>query len=293
MITVLGASGNVGSKVAHAAIDSGQHVVVVGRDGAKLQKLGERGAAVRVGDISNTSWLVDALAGSDAVFAMQPSNPFAPDYANEQDRFGSSICAAITKNAISTVVALSSLGADRADAPGVIGALHRQERRLAALDADRVIISRPVSFFENFSPAVDQLTDSGTHVDSVRKDLPIPMIATADIAYAAVRALTDITWSGFAHITLLGQRDISYDEATVVLGEALGLDTARYQQLPYEAMLGVLTEIGLSADYARHYVEMTRAFNSGELTDPVARTEANTTTTRFEDFARSLAGRSS
>ncbi|MGB2949857.1 MAG: hypothetical protein WBB62_13480 [Rhodococcus sp. (in: high G+C Gram-positive bacteria)] len=53
-------------------------------------------------------------------------------------------------------------------------------------------------------------------------------------------------------------------------------------------MIELLTEIGFSVEYARHYVDMTRAFNSRELTDLVPRTAVNTTSTSFEQFASSL-----
>lgn len=295
MITIIGASGNVGSKVAKELVDSGHRVRVLGRTAASLNELSERGADVRVGDIADTAWLGEALEGSGAAFAMVPSNPFDQNYAANQERLGESICAALEARAVPTVVTLSSLGADHLDAPGVIGALHRQESRLSALRA-RITFLRPVSFFENLLPAVEQLTESGTHVDSVKADLPIPMIATADIARVAASALTDPSWSGRVVRNLLGQRDLSYDEATAILGKYLAIDNAAYVQLPYEDMVEVLTGVGFGVDYSRQYVDMTRAFNSSELTDPVPRVPENTTSTSFEQFASSLrshAGRAS
>lgn len=295
MITVIGASGQVGSKVAQELVDSGHGVRLLGRTAASLNDLSKRGADVRVGDLTDTAWLTEALRGSDAVFAMIPSNPFDENYAAAQEKIGESVCAALKASAVSTVVTLSSLGADHLDAPGVIGALHRQERRLSALHA-RITFLRPVSFFENLLAAVEQLAESGTHVDSVQADLPIPMIATADIARVAASALTDPSWSGHVVRDLLGQRDLSYNEATAILGQHLAVENATYVQLPYKDMVEVLTGIGFGVDYSRQYVDMTRAFNSSEITDPVPRAPANTTPTSFEQFAESLrshAGRAS
>ncbi len=295
MITIIGASGQIGSKVARELLDTGVRVRALGRNHGLLAPLTEAGADVRVGDIEDTEWLTDSLGGSDAVFALVPSNPFSQDYTHRQEQLGESICAAMEASGISTVVAMSSLGADKPDAPGVIGALHRQERRLATLSA-RVTVLRPVSFFENLMPAVDQLIESGSHVDSVQADLPIPMIGTVDVARAACAALTDSAWSGHVVRDLLGERDLSYNEATAILGRHLAIGDAEYVQLQYEDMIGVLTGIGFSREYARQYIDMTRAFNSRELTDPVPRTAANTTPTSFEHFVSSLhtpAGRAS
>ncbi|MCC8927672.1 SDR family oxidoreductase [Rhodococcus sp. I2R] len=123
VITIIGASGHVGGKVAQELVESGHRVRVLGRDAGALDHLVEHGADVRIGDIADTTWLTAAPEGSDAVFAMVPSNPFTGQYSDDQDRLGESVCAAL-KNSEVRSVALSSLGADRPDAPGVIGALH-------------------------------------------------------------------------------------------------------------------------------------------------------------------------
>lgn len=114
------------------------------------------------------------------------------------------------------------------------------------------------------------------------------MIATADIAAAGVRALTDSTWTGAHTRALLGERDISYTEATTILGRALGVPDARYERAPAATMIEILTSIGFSRSYAQLYVEMTGAFNSGELTAAVPRTGENTTATSFEEYAAAL-----
>ncbi|QCB51381.1 NAD-dependent epimerase/dehydratase family protein [Rhodococcus sp. PAMC28707] len=288
MITVMGARGHVGNKIAHFLLDDGLPVRVLGRSARTLDDLAERGAEVQECDLLDTTRLAELLHEGSALFAMVPSNPFTENYSAEQDRFGASIASAISVSKVPTVVTLSSLGADRLDAPGVIGALHRQEARLRALTGVRVTALRPVSFFENLLAAVDQLVQQGSHVDSIVSDLPIPMISTSDIAAAAAHALVDPDWDGYVVRELLGERDVSYIEATTILGRHLGITDPRYVQLPYADMASVLTTIGFSLEYSHHYVDMTRAFNSGELTEPVPRTSANTTATSIEAFAASL-----
>ncbi|MGV8873068.1 MAG: NmrA family NAD(P)-binding protein [Rhodococcus sp. (in: high G+C Gram-positive bacteria)] len=287
MITILGATGQVGYRVAETLLKAGEQVRAIGRNIARLNTLSASGAHTVHADIGSA--LPDSFAGSDAVFAMLPSNPFAVDFVAEQANWGTSIVDALRESEIETIVALSSLGADRPDAPGVIGCLAEQEQRLRTLADRNLHLLRPVSFFENLLPAIEQLMTSGVHVDSVDPELPIPMIATSDIADAAVQALTGSRWTGVRTQVLLGQRDLSYDEATQILGKRLGLATARYEQLPYDAMAEVLASIGFSRSYAQLYVDMTRAFNSEELTRHVSRSPENSTRTSFEDFARSVA----
>ena len=286
MITILGATGQVGYRVAERLLKEGEQVRAIGRNAERLGALAAVGAHTVQADL--TPALAASFTGSEAVFTMLPSNPYAEDFAAEQDKWGTAIVDALRVSEVERIVALSSLGADRLDAPGVIGCLAEQEERLRTLTDRSLHLLRPVSFFENLLPAVEQLTTVGVHVDSVDPHLPIPMIATSDIADAAVRALTDSPGDGVRTQVLLGQRDIGYAEATKVLGNRLGVTAPRYECLSYEAMADVLVSIGFSRSYAQLYVDMTRAFNTEELTRDVRRSPENSTETSFEEFADSI-----
>mgnify|MGYP006353439141 FL=1 len=88
---------------------------------------------------------------------------------------------------------------------------------------------------------------------------------------------------------LLGPRDLSYSEATRVLGESIGKPDLQYVQISYDDESQALVHAGLSESFAQLYVEMTRAFNEGTVKPREGRTPGNTTPTRFEDFASELA----
>ena len=286
MITILGATGQVGFRVAAGLLKEGKHVRAIGRNTDRLDALAARGAHTIQADPTSAS--ASSLAGSEAVFAMVPSNPYAEDFAAEQALWGASIVDAVRVSEVKRIVALSSLGADRLGAPGVIGCLAEQEERLRTLTDRSLHLLRPVSFFENLLPAVRQLTDTGTHVDSVNPHLPIPMIATSDIADAAVRALTDTPWDGVRTQVLLGERDLSFAEATAILADRLAITEARYERLQYDRMADMLVSIGFSRSYAQMYVDMTAAFDTEELTRDVRRSPDNSTETSFEEFAGSI-----
>ena len=115
------------------------------------------------------------------------------------------------------------------------------------------------------------------------------MVATRDVAAVAAQALQARDWTGVVVRELLGPRDLSYAEATRILGERIGKPDLAYVQLSYAEMAEALVQAGLSASFAGIYVEMTRAFNEGRVLPRAGRTPANTTPTRFEDFADELA----
>lgn len=287
-ITVMGSTGNTGGTIARRLLDAGEPVRAIGRSAPRLAPLAAAGAEARVGDAADAEFLADAFRGADAVYTLLPIDPQAPDYHAQQTRLGEAIAAAVREAGVRRVVALSSVGADLAEGTGFIASLHAQEQRLRRLDAD-VLILRPGSFFENFHASLGVIREQGCVADSVAPDVALPMIAAADIAAAAAGALLARDWSGVMVRELLGPRDLTYAEATAVIGARLGRPDLPYVQLPYDEMAGVLAASGMSADAARLQVEMTRAFNEGRVVSRQGRTAATTTPTRFEDFAAVLA----
>ena len=60
MITVMGATGNTGRKIAAALLDAGQQVRALGRAERKLAELGRAGAEVLTGDAGDAAFLARA-----------------------------------------------------------------------------------------------------------------------------------------------------------------------------------------------------------------------------------------
>ena len=88
---------------------------------------------------------------------------------------------------------------------------------------------------------------------------------------------------------LRGQRDISFAEATRIIGERIGKPNLKYIQFPYADAVKVLTQFGFSENIATLEVEVARPANEGRLGAQERRNPENTTPTRFEDFADELA----
>ncbi len=285
MITVMGASGNTGGKIAAALLASGRLVRVLGRNRSALADLEQRGAEVLTGDTSDPTFLTKAFTGADAAYTLLPTDRRAADYRASQRKEGEAIAAAIRASGVTHVVALSAVGANLPDGNGVLAGLHEQEERLKQIAGINLLLLRPVSFFENFYEQIPVIKYDGIVADSVIPDLAIPMIATQDVAAAAVPALASHDWHGVIVRELLGPRDISYQEAVTILGERIGKPDLPYVHLDYPDMAGALEGAGLSASFVGRYVEMTRAFNEQTVKPLAGRTEANTTATRFEEFA--------
>jgi len=79
------------------------------------------------------------------------------------------------------------------------------------------------------------------------------------------RALKARNWTGFVVRELRGQRDISFAEATRIIGERIGKPNLKYIQFPYADAVKVLTQFGFSENIATLEVEVARPANEGGL----------------------------
>jgi uncharacterized protein YbjT (DUF2867 family) len=119
----------------------------------------------------------------------------------------------------------------------------------------------------------------------VRGDIRFAMIATKDIAAYAAERLVKRDFTGSAVQDLLGQRDVSLQEAASVIGSQLGRPDLRYVTFPYEDAGKAMLGMGLSPDVSRQYIEMSRALNDGLFAVGLSRNRDNTTPTSIEEFA--------
>jgi uncharacterized protein YbjT (DUF2867 family) len=158
MITVMGATGNTGRKITELLLEGGEEVRALARSPEKLAELDALGAETVAGDVRDADYLAGTFAGADAVYTLTAFDPTLPDYHADQDRRGEAIASAIRESGVPHVVALSSIGGELASGNGFIASLHRQERRLRALDRVNLMILRPGAFFEGFYAALDTIT---------------------------------------------------------------------------------------------------------------------------------------
>jgi uncharacterized protein YbjT (DUF2867 family) len=218
MISVLGATGNTGGRVAARLAEAGEQVRAVSRSGRAVP-----GAEPWQGDATDRDFLTRAFAGADAAYVLLPFDLFNPDYHATQDRLGEAVTESLRAAGVPYVVALSSLGAEVPAGTGYLTALHRQEQRLRTLDAG-ILFLRPGLFFESFLHSLDAMRAEGVHADTIDADVRLPMVATRDVGDAAADALLTRTRTGVRE--LLGPAELTVPEALADLGARLGCRTS-------------------------------------------------------------------
>jgi uncharacterized protein YbjT (DUF2867 family) len=137
---------------------------------------------------------------------------------------------------------------------------------------------------ENTLPQIGIIKAMGVTAGPLRSDLNIPMITTRDIAGAVADALLKLDFGPQETRELLGQRDISYAEATQVIGNAIGDSDLTYVQLPEEQVRVAFLQLGMSTNVADLILEMATAMNEGRVVPLEQRSQRNTTPTSYETF---------
>ena len=289
MYVVTGATGNTGRVVAETLLAKGKRVRVIGRSAKNLQSLVEKGAEAFVGSVADSSAMLRAFQGAQAVYVMIPPSYTAQDFRAYQNEVGGAYSSAIRQAGVPFVVNLSSVGAHLSQGAGPISGLSDVEQQLSQLDGVNVVHLRPGFFMENLMFNLDLIRSQNINGSPLRGDLLIPMIATRDIARVAAQHLLQLDFSGHLTRELLGQRDISMQEATRIIGKAIGKEGLTYVQFPYEQAEQAMLTMGVSQDVARSLNEMDQALNEERVRPLEKRTPANTTATSFEQFAESFA----
>lgn len=127
MIAVMGASGNVGGRVADQLLRQQQEVRVFGRSKERLQPFARQGAQVVAGDAMRRDDLPELFAGADAALVVLPDNLTDPDFSANRSIMSHAIAQALRDQSVRHVVMASSLGADRDRGVGPIAGLHELE----------------------------------------------------------------------------------------------------------------------------------------------------------------------
>lgn len=282
---ICGATGNVGSKIAGRLLGAGEPVRVIGRERVRLGPLAAKGAEPWPGDLGDAGFLVKAFTGVRGAFVLIPPKYDAPDVRGHQAQVGGALVSALSTARVPRIITLSSVGAHLSEGSGPILGLHELETKIDTLGDAAVIHLRPAYFMENHLWSIPVIRSQGISGSPIRADVPIPMVATKDIAEAASRLFLEGTFTGHSIRYLLGPRDLAMSEATRILGESIGKPDLKYVQFPEEEARKTMLGMGMSRSASEALLEMQRAFNAGRIRPTQGRNAENTTPTILEEFA--------
>ena len=288
MYVVLGATGKTGSVIANSLLLKGERVRVVGRDASRLERFVRKGAEAFAANVSDAAAITKAFAGARAAYLMLPPNLSSQDYRADQERESDAIAKAVKDSNLRYAVHLSSYGAQAPESTGPIAGLHSSEQKLNAITGLNVLHLRAGYFMENNLAAIGMIQAMGIFGHALTPALKHPMIATRDIGDYAAQRILKLDFSGKQWRELLGERDISMNEATAVIARGIGKADLRYVQFPYEQVQQVLEQMGIPPKTALQFIEMYKAINEGVVAGREPRSAENTTPTSFEKFVQDI-----
>jgi uncharacterized protein YbjT (DUF2867 family) len=291
MIAVMGASGNVGSKVTDRLLQEKQGVRAFGRSAERLDAIAQRGAEIVVGNALNIGALQMLFKDTEAALVVLPDDVTDPDHGSNRSEMSRAITQALRQERVGYVVMASSFGADRDRGVGPISGLHELEELLFGIEDANVLSIRQGWHMENLLAAIPMIQEQKINGTAIKGDHPFPMMATVDAAERAARRLSRRDFTGHTVETVLGPEDRTMNEATRVLGDVLGIPELPYVEFPPEGMKAALQGIGMSEEFASQLVEMQTAINEDRLLDEVERTEQSTSPTTLEEFLRNALAR--
>lgn len=261
MHVVTGVTGNTGAVVADALLAAGERVRVVLRDPAGAEAWRARGAEIAIADLGDDGAMAQALRDARAAYLLNPPDYRTPDPIGDARRIADALAAAADRAALPHAVVLSSFGAHRTDAPGMLATTRIFEQRLSR-GAGRVTVLRAASFMETSAPMILRAAETGTMPSLVALDVAFEQVAAADVAAEAAAAMRVPPVARLQLIELAGPRAYSANDMAATVAAITGRPT-RAVLVPPAERVPALVAAGMGPAYAAEVVAITDAISDG------------------------------
>jgi uncharacterized protein YbjT (DUF2867 family) len=262
MYVIAGASGHTGAVVANTLLAQHLPVRVIVRTAEKGEAWKKKGAEVALADLTDTAALKQALTGATGAYFLIPPNFAATDLGANARKHLTALKSALEGSSVKHVVFLSSVGAQQPAGTGPVVTLNLAERELGTLPVPFTFL-RAGYFMENLLSNMHPMKEQGVLPALNGADLPLNMIATADIGAEAASLLRAGPFAPRV-VELAGPKDRSFNQAAAVFSAALG-KPVKAVVVPAEGRLAALTGAGLPPVWAQAYVDMGNALDSGHM----------------------------
>jgi len=289
VIALMGAAGNVGSKVAGLLLDAGEEIRVL-KHTRDLATLRQRGAHVVAGGATSANALRELFEGATAALVLLPEDVTDRAFVAKRALMSRAIRDALRNASVRHIVALSAIGADQSDVPGPQAGLFQFEQDLAELEAN-VLVLRSATYMDQLLSALPMIEARKVNGSAIKADVRFPMVATKDVAAEAAARLRRRDFTGHGVALLLGPEDITMTEATKTIGARIGVPDLPYIAFAPDDVRASLVAAGMSNEVAVLLVEMQRGINEGRFIRGVRRTPESTTSTGLEEFLASSLSR--
>jgi|Tabmets5t2r1_1033131.scaffolds.fasta_scaffold32778_1 uncharacterized protein YbjT (DUF2867 family) len=283
-IAVTTPTGNVGHFVVGNLIRAGVRPRILTRDvGTVEPEVRAHVDAVAV-DLTDARAVREATRGVEALYAVAPATE-TEDPTAAYARIGAGFATAVAENGIARTVFQSSVGAELRQGAGEIDGLAAAEQALddvAARAGVGVTHLRCGFFFTNLLLQSDAVA-AGVVPILWPTDHRLAWVAPRDVADVATGLLLRPDWSGRRVQAVHGPQDLSWDEATAVVGDVVGRDV-RAERIRDDEMRAALASVGMGPGQVEAIVGMAIGLRDGFVPEQ-SRDVTTTTPTTLASWA--------
>ena len=286
-ITVLGSLGNINRHYLPRLIADGHDVTIISSSSDRIADIEALGAKPAVGSNQDVDFLTRTFTGSDVIYLMISGiNPTSGvDMWQSAIELSEIYKTAVQHSEVKNVVNLSSIGADNPNA-GILYIYHFAEDALNSLEGVNIAHIRPVGFYSNLFADMPSLKTMQTIFSPVPPDIAHGWVSPIDIADVAY-ALINHTPSGNTVKFVVSDWASANDWLKALSKNGI---EAKYQQIPFEALVDNMIKLGFHEDTANRFAQMRRAGeNSDEFYASLHATDYHLGKVKLIDFAKVFA----
>ncbi|MGN6138297.1 NAD(P)H-binding protein (plasmid) [Ralstonia wenshanensis] len=254
MYVVMGATGHVGGAVAQTLLASGEQVTILTRRPERAGRWRDKGASVAMADVEDVDSLRAAFRRGRRAFLLNPPADIAGDTDAAERRTIANILAALEDSGLEKVVAASTYGARPGQGIGDLTTLWELEEGLRRQPIPAAI-NRGAYYMTNWAGLLETVTQTRKLPSMFPADMPMPMVAPADLGEAAAaRLLTPVEDVGVRYVE--GPQRYTPQDVAQAMARTLGRGVA-VEVAPRDRWETIYKGLGFSDEAARAYVRMT------------------------------------
>ena len=268
-IVVTGSLGYVSKPLTQKLLRNGHDVTVISSTYSRGEEISNCGANPAIGNMEDLNFISRTFDGADAVFCMLAPYGNFSDPKNDSDRIldraqriAQNYSKAITNSGATTVVYLSSIGADMKSGSGLIRVHSIGEYELSQLSHSiRIAFLRPAGYYKNLYLYADSIRNQNTIAANYGQDDRVVWVSNIDIADAIVSELE--SGGPGQHVRYVASDELRCSETAKILGNAIGNPGLTWNRIGDLEQLQALRFHGMNESIARSFVEMNASIRNG------------------------------
>jgi len=292
-IIITGSLGNISKPLTQMLVREDHTVTVISSKQERRKDIEELGAIAAIGTMEDVNFLTKTFTGADIVYCMETlSNELLfdkdLDYVTAMTNIGNNYKQAIQRSGIKKVIHLSSTGAHTNKGVGLLALHYNVENILKQLSDDVIIKTmRPGGFYYNVMAFIPTIKAAGAIIQNYGGDKKQPWVSPADIASVIAEEM-ELPFDE-RKIRYIASDEISPNEMTQILGEAIGKPDLKWLSIPDEQMLDNMIAAGMNQALAKGMTEMNAARINGVLYEDYFRNRPALSNTKFKAYAKEFA----